>query len=39
MSDLMVGEVVWSVITVILIGLIIYRSVLGSHEDIHVFLD
>ncbi len=39
MSGLMVGVVVWSVVTVILIGLIIYRSILGSHEDTQVFLD
>jgi hypothetical protein len=31
--------VVWGVITVIFIGLLMWRSVLASHEDDQIFLD
>ena len=33
------AEVVWGVITVFLVALLIYRSVLGIHEEDQVFLD
>lgn len=39
MSGLMMMLVVWGVLTVILIGLIIYRAILGTHEEVQVFLD
>lgn len=38
MSVLTVLLVVWGVLTVILIGLIIYRAILGTHEEVQVFL-
>jgi hypothetical protein len=31
--------IVWGVITVIFIGLLMWRSVLASHEDDQIFLD
>ena len=39
MSGLMMMLVVWGVLTVILIGLIIYRGILGTHEEDQIFLD
>lgn len=32
-------SIIWAVITVVLIGLVIWRSLLASHEDDQIFLD
>jgi len=39
MSGLMPMLIVWSVITGILVCLMIYRSILGNHEEDQLFLD
>lgn len=30
---------IWAAITVILVGLLIYRAILGTHEEDQIFLD
>ena len=38
-SPLMILAVAWSAVTLVLVGLIIYRAVVGIHEENQIFLD
>lgn len=38
-SPLMVLWIVWSFVTVVLVGLVIYRAVVGIHEEDQLFLN
>ena len=39
MSIMMLLLIVWGGLTAVLIGLLIYRSILGTHEEDQLFLD
>ena len=39
LSPLMLLWIVWSAITVVLVGLVIYRAVVGIHEEDQLFLN
>ena len=39
MSLLMIMVIIWGALAVVLVGLIIYRAVIGIHEEDQIFLD